>query len=93
MLSQAFRNNALAASVGAIVLLAAAAAQGDTSPAPTPRALSGVQMAAQGCGHNYYRAPNGSCDIVRNPNQDCPDGFHSVPAPTPSGYRCVEDGY
>jgi hypothetical protein len=30
---------------------------------------------------------------VRNPNQDCPDGSHSVPAPTPSGYRCVRNGY
>jgi hypothetical protein len=90
MQSHGFRNSAPAAS---IVLLAVAAAQGDTSPSPKPGAFSGVQMAAQGCGHNYYRAPNGSCDIVRNPNRDCPDGFHSVPAPTPSGYRCVQDGY
>ncbi len=71
---------------------AAAAAQAATSNLPAVPA-SGVQLAFNGCGHNYYRAPNGQCDIVRNPNQDCPDGSHSVPAPTPSGYRCVRNGY
>ncbi len=72
----------------AVALLAAAPVQ---AQAPTP--LAGVQLAFDGCGHNYYRAPDGRCDIVRNPNLDCPRGFHSVPAPTPSGYRCVRDGY
>jgi hypothetical protein len=23
----------------------------------------------------------------------CQAGFHNVPAPTPSGYRCVQNGY
>ena len=73
---------------------AAAAAQAAASGLPhASTSTPGVQLAFNGCGHNYYRAPNGQCDIVRNPNQDCPDGSHSVPAPTPSGYRCVRDGY
>jgi hypothetical protein len=71
---------------------AAASAQAASSN-PNAASTPGVQLAFNGCGHNYYRAPNGECDIVRNPNQDCPNGSHSVPAPTPSGYRCVRDGY
>jgi len=85
----------LVLTVGAGVAWAAAAAQAavssDLNAAPASR--PGVQLAFNGCGHNYYRAPNGQCDIVRNPNRDCPEGSHSVPAPTPSGYRCVRDGY
>lgn len=71
---------------------AAAGARATTSDLTATKS-SRVQLAFNGCGHNYYRAPNGQCDIVRSPNQDCPDGLHSVPAPTPSGYRCVQDGY
>jgi hypothetical protein len=74
------------------VAWAAAAAQAASSDL-SGASVAGVQLAFNGCGHNYYRAPNGQCDIVRNPNQDCPTGSHSVPAPTPSGYRCVRDGY
>jgi predicted metal-binding membrane protein len=82
----------LALSVGSGLAWAAAAAQAASSNLSAASA-PGLQLAFNGCGHNYYRAPNGQCDIVRNPNQDCPEGSHSVPAPTPSGYRCVRDGY
>jgi hypothetical protein len=80
----------LLAFAASVCLIAAAHAQ---TPAAPAESFAGVQLAFNGCGHNYYRAPNGQCDIVRNPNRDCPRGFHSVPAPTPSGYRCVQNGY
>lgn len=80
-----------ALAAGACLMLAATA-QAQTPAAPASP-FAGVELAFNGCGHNYYRAPDGRCDIVRNPNRDCPRGFHSVPAPTPSGYRCVQNGY
>ncbi|HLW92167.1 MAG TPA: hypothetical protein VKS78_12835 [Roseiarcus sp.] len=44
------------------------------------------------CGYGVYRAPNGNCDIVKDPNSDCQAGFHSVPA-SRGGFRCVQNGY
>ncbi len=82
----------LAFAASAAFALAAAPVQAQT-PTLSGGAYAGLQLAFNGCGHNYYRAPDGRCDIVRNPNRDCPHGFHSVPAPTPSGYRCVQNGY
>ena len=52
-----------------------------------------VPWAGQGCGYGGYRAPDGSCDIVKDPNWQCQPGFHNVPTPVPNGYRCVLDGY
>ena len=59
------------------------------------RTLAAVPWAGQGYGWGAYRAPNGSCDIVKDPNWRCQAGFHSVPSPTwqGSGFRCVQDGY
>ena len=88
-----FKMQLLSLAVGACALVTSAAVQAQTLSISPDGLRSGAQMAFSGCGHNYYRSPNGQCDIVRNPNQDCPNGFHSVPAPTRSGYRCVEDGY
>jgi hypothetical protein len=65
--------------------------------AVTPGVLAAAQpgWTDQGCGYGVYRAPNGSCDIVKDPNANCQPGFHSVPAPRGrgSGFRCVEDGH
>jgi hypothetical protein len=83
----------LQASGAAVFLLGATAARAEISPSFAAGAFTPIQLAANGCGHNHYRAPDGRCDIVRDPNRDCQRGFHSVPAPTPSGYRCVQDGY
>lgn len=94
MSPDALRNGLIAALAGGCVFLSVtaitAAAEEPSSQSP---ASAQAQVAANGCGHSYYRAPNGSCDIVRDPNLDCPDGFHAVAASTPAGYRCVQDGY
>ena len=52
-----------------------------------------VPWTGQGCGWGAYRAPNGSCDIVMDPNWRCSAGFHNVATPVANGYRCVQDGY
>jgi hypothetical protein len=52
-----------------------------------------VPWAGQGCGYGAYRAPNGSCDVVKDPNWQCQPGLHNVPTPVANGYRCVLDGY
>jgi hypothetical protein len=57
------------------------------------RAQAAVPWAGQGCGYGSYRAPNGACDIVKDPNWRCQPGFHDVPTPIPNGYRCVMDGF
>jgi hypothetical protein len=89
MFSPQLKSNSLAALAFAGAILMAAAPSG---AGPTPAA---VPWAGQGCGWGAYRAPNGSCDIVKDPNWRCQAGFHSVPSPTwqGSGYRCVQDGY
>ena len=57
------------------------------------RVQAAVPWAGQGCGYGAYRAPNGACDIVKDPNWQCQPGFHNVATPIPNGYRCVMDGY
>ncbi|HLW90326.1 MAG TPA: hypothetical protein VKS78_03370 [Roseiarcus sp.] len=96
MSSRISQIGSLAAIAALSSLLAAtpvlAARPGAADPAPS-RAADRMQLAYQRCGHNYHRAPNGSCDPVVDANRDCPDGFHSVPAPNAAGYRCVQNGY
>ena len=48
---------------------------------------------SQSCGVGYVRGPNGRCALARDIFSNCDAGFHQVPAPTPSGYRCMMDGY
>jgi hypothetical protein len=51
------------------------------------------RASGEGCGFGAYRAPNGSCDIVKDPNSICQAGLHAVAGPFESGFRCVQDGY
>ena len=46
----------------------------------------------QACGAGYVRALNGSCEVARDLFSDCQSGFHSIPAPNASGYRCMQNG-
>jgi hypothetical protein len=68
---------------------------GASSPALVPARAQMTRIEAgwvdQGCGYGSYRAPNGSCDIVKDPNWRCQPGLHEVP--TFNGYRCVQNGY
>jgi hypothetical protein len=97
MLGRKLQNLALAVFCLTTALgLADAAAQIFSPDVLTPDALEAARpWKDQGCGYGSYRAPNGSCDIVKDPNANCQPGFHSVPAPRRrgSGFRCVQDGY
>jgi hypothetical protein len=90
--------------ISAAFMLAGPARAQLMSSSPTPEQIgwtggygirATVPWAGQGCGWGAYRAPNGSCDIVKDPNWRCQAGFRSVPAPTNhgSGFRCVMNGY
>ena len=52
-----------------------------------------VRASDNGCPYGVYRAPNGNCDPISDPNRDCQVGLHAVPTPFENGYRCVQDGY
>jgi putative intracellular protease/amidase len=92
MSSRNSRTNFLASIAGVSALLAAAPLMADASSLSSG-ASARTQLAYNGCGHNFYRAPNGRCDPVVSANRDCPNGFHAVPAPNVAGYRCVQNGY
>ncbi|HLW92996.1 MAG TPA: hypothetical protein VKS78_17065 [Roseiarcus sp.] len=78
----------------AITALASITAVAQAAPAPSDDAAGGFQLAANGCGYGFHRTPTGRCDNVRDYNASCQPGFHKVPTPsTPSGFRCVQDGY
>src|SRR5271170_2892001 len=60
---------------------------------PAGAAAAKPPKANAACGVGYVRAPNGACEVARDIFSNCDAGFHQVPAPTPSGYRCVQNGY
>jgi hypothetical protein len=76
------------------MFMAATPSRAEMSPG-FGRTAASVPWAGQGCGWGAYRAPNGSCDIVKDPNANYQAGFYSVPAPSGrgSGDRCVQNGY
>jgi len=60
---------------------------------PVGAAAAKPPKANAACGSGYVRAPNGACEVARDIFSNCDAGFHQVPAPTASGYRCVQNGY
>jgi hypothetical protein len=54
---------------------------------------SQAQLVYGGCGAGWRRTVFGGCTRVNQPRFTCQPGFHKVPAPTPSGHRCVMNGY
>ena len=60
---------------------------------PAGMNLSQAQPVDEGCPAGWRRRLIGGCTRVNQPRFTCQPGFHKVPAPTPSGYRCVMNGY
>jgi len=73
--------------------LAADPAQAAMLIQPAGMNVSQGQLAYGGCGAGWRRTVFGGCTRVNQPRFTCQPGFHKVPAPTPSGYRCVMNGY
>jgi hypothetical protein len=76
------------------VFLVATAAHAEMAPPSYSGSSSDLRTVADGCGYGYHRTASGRCDNVRDYNAWCQKGFHKVPTPTtPSGFRCVQNGY
>jgi len=56
-------------------------------------AAAGSRITNQACAAGYVRAVNGTCEVARDIFSRCGVGFHELPAPTASGYRCIPNGY
>jgi hypothetical protein len=78
---------------GLLFSVSSASADMDLAPALKSHRYALERASGEGCGFGAYRAPDGSCDIVRNPNAICQPGLHAVAGPFESGFRCVQDGY
>jgi hypothetical protein len=78
---------------GLLFGVSSASAEMGVAPASKSQRISVERASGQGCGFGAYRAPNGSCDGVKDPNAICQPGLHAVVGPFESGFRCVQDGY
>jgi hypothetical protein len=84
---------ALAIAAALLFGVSSASAEMDLAPPSKSHRYVIERASGDGCGFGAYRAPNGSCDIVRDPNAICQPGLHAVAGPFESGFRCVQDGY
>jgi hypothetical protein len=88
------RMKAAVAAAGLLFGVSSASAEIDLTPSTSHRYQSAIERASgDACGFGAYRAPNGFCDSVKDPNAICQPGLHAVPGPFESGFRCVQDGY
>jgi hypothetical protein len=86
-----------AAVIATGLLIGVSSASAEMNPAPASKSHRYVvaleRASGAVCGFGAYRAANGSCDSVKDPNAICQPGLHAVPGPFESGFRCVQDGY
>ena len=94
MLSHHRKNGFAAASIAAVCATLGAATVFAASSPPSDLERMTVQSAADGCGYGVFRAPDGVCDAISDPNRNCQPGFHALQTPLHgTGFRCVQDGY